>query len=252
MKVVAHILAFNEAELIAYTMRHYRSFCTSIYVHDGGSTDGTQDICRRYGAEVKHWDTKGQLNDELSMKCKNECWLGTDADWVLCPDADEFIYFPQGAEATLKIYSRLGAAVIKPRGYDMFSEAYPTTTGQIYDEVKTGTLSDKWYAKPILFSPHKIMESGFGIGAHESEPVLHNGSRLHVGSNWPKATPPTYLLHFHHGIGPIERIARRLDEKRERLATCNKQHGWGNFKEGRIHAAEKQEFIKAGLHQVIL
>lgn len=251
MKVEAHILAFNEAELMAYTLRHYRTFCTSIVVHDGGSTDGTKEICYRYGAEVVHWETHGQLNDELSMKCKNECWLGTDADWVLCPDADEFLYFPQGAAPTLAIYSRLGAAVIKPHGYDMYSEAFPSTPGQIYEEVKMGCLSDKWYAKPILFSPKKIIESGFGIGAHESEPVLANGQRLHVGPSWPKANPPTYLLHYHHGIGPIERVAKRLDEKRQRLARVNEQHRWGNFEPGMKHAMDKREFILSGLHQVI-
>lgn len=251
MNVECHILTFNEAELIEYTLRHYATFCSRIVVHDAGSTDGTLDIIRQHGAECSTWNTHGELNDEMAMQLKNECWKGTKADWVIVVDADELLYFPKGAEETLATYTRLGAAIIKAHGFDMFSEVYPTTRGQIYDEVKLGAPSDKWYAKPVLFAPGLLEDTGFGIGAHESDPVLRTGRRFHVGPEWPKANPPVWLLHFHHGIGPIERIARRLDEKRLRLAEINRLHGWGNLQDGMTHAREKQEFIKAGLRQVI-
>lgn len=251
MKAECHILTFNEASLIRYTLRHYATYCSKLVVHDAGSTDSTVEICRMMSAEVLPWDTKGELNDEMAMDLKNECWKGTDADWVIVVDADELLYFPKGVGETLATYSRLGAAIIKAHGFDMYSVAYPTTRGQIYDEVKLGAPSDKWYGKPVLFSPRQVEETGFGIGAHESDPLLRSGRRIHVGADWPKANPPAWLLHFHHGIGPIERIARRLDEKRTRLAAVNRLHGWGNLKDGMTHALEKQEFIKAGLVQVI-
>lgn len=251
MKVQVHLLCYNESEILGYMLRHWQTFSDTIIVHDGGSTDGSQDIARLYGATVRPWDTKGQLNDEMAMELKNECWKGTEADWVICVDADELVYFPRGARDTLGTYSRMGAAVIKPHGFDMYSETFPTTDGQIYEEVRMGAPSDKWYAKPILFSPRKVMESGFGIGAHESRPVLKDGRCLSVGPLWPKANPPTYLLHFHHGIGTPERVAKRLDEKRLRLADINVKNRWGNFKPGAVHVQEKLDFIKAGLTQVI-
>lgn len=251
MHIEAHLLAFNEAELIGYAIRNLRTFATRIIIHDAGSTDGTRDICKAYGVEIVPWSIGATLDDETNMKLKNECWKGTDADWVTVLDADEFLYFPKGANDTLETYERLHAAIIKAHGFDMYSEDFPTTEGQIYDEVKLGAPADKWYSKPVLFSPKRVKEMGFGIGAHEADPVLMNNTRLHVGANWPKANPPTFLLHFHHGIGPIERVAERLDAKQKRLSQKNIQNRWGNLDLPLKHAGDKRRGILDGLMQVV-
>lgn len=250
MNTEVHILAFNEAEILIYALRHYRTFCEEIFVHDAGSTDGSQELCARYGAKVLPWDTGGQLDDMMALGLKNSCWSGTKADWVICVDADELMYFPGGANETLETYSRIGAAVIKPFGFEMFSRVYPTTPGQIYDEVKTGSRDDKWYGKPVLFSPHKVRLSGFGLGAHECEPVLHDGRKLRVGANWPRPMPPTFLLHYHH-IGPAERLAKRYDEIQARFSQRNRAHGWGVNEPGAIHVQRKRDLILPNLEQVI-
>ena len=251
MKVEVHILTWNEEALIKYAVRHYRTFADKIMVHDARSTDRTREFAQWGGAEVVDWDTGNQFDDEMAMKLKNDCWRGTDADWVICADADEFIYFPQGAEAALASYSRTGAAVIKPHGWEMISDTYPTTGGQIYDEVKFGARDDKWYAKPLLFNPRIVAESGFGIGAHESDPVLKNGMKLRVGANFPRAVPPCYLLHFHQ-IGPVERTAALYDERRQRLCATNVRNRWGNIDDtGIVHAKMKRDYIRARLEQVI-
>ena len=251
MKIEAHVLAYNESEIIGYALRNLRTFATRIIVHDAGSTDGTRDVCKAYGVEVRPWAIGGTLDDETNMKLKNECWKGTDADWVTVLDCDEFLYFPKGAGATLCTYERLHAAIIKAHGFDMYAEEFPTTEGQIYDEVKMGAPADQWYSKPVLFSPKRVKEINFGIGAHEAEPVLVNNHRLHVGATWPKANPPTYLLHFHHGIGPIDRVAERLDAKRKRLSPLNVKNRWGNLEAGMKHAGDKRRGILAGLMQVV-
>lgn len=227
-------------------MRHYYGIGAKVIVHDGGPIGMGLII----GAENRRWDTKGQLNDELAMKLKNECWRGTDADWVIVADADEILYFPEGAEKTLETYTKRGAAMIKPLGYEMFSDALPTGRGEIYDEIKMGARDDKWYAKPILFTPHKIIESGFGIGAHEATPVLKSGRSIHVGLDWPQATPHCLLLHYHQ-IGGLQRIAERYDATRKRLSRINEKQLWGNFKPGLEHAQEKRDYILPLLEQVI-
>ena len=249
--VEVHILAFNEAEILNYALRHYTTFAERIVIHDGGSDDGTRNIAAKYGAEVLDWDTKGQLNDELALKRKNECWQGTPADWVIVVDADEFIYFPLGAKETLEAYENMGACVIKPHGFEMFSETYPTTHGQIYEECAMGAPDNEWYSKPVLFSAKHVEESGFGVGAHESEPLLRNGMRLRVGRNWPRAFPRTLLLHYHQ-IGPIERIAERYEGVRQRLAAVNWRNGWGNVKDtGMEHALHKRALILPNLRRVL-
>lgn len=250
MKIEAHILSHDEEQMLEYSLRHYTSFCDTVIVHDGGPVGWSSITAKRYGAHAEDWDTSGQLNDQLAEKLKNECWLETEADWVICADADELFYFPQGVVPTLERYSKIGGAVIRPHGFEMFSDTWPITTGQIYEEVKMGARDDKWYAKPILFSPHKVSESGFGIGAHESRPVLKNGRVLTVDGNWPLANPPTYLLHCHQ-LGGLERIAARYDATRKRLAKVNEAHNWGNFKPGLVHAQEKRDLILPRLEQVI-
>lgn len=249
-KVEVHVLCYNEAEILPYTLRHYLTFADKVVVHDAFSTDGSADVARSAGAVVESWGLGGVVNDEEYCALKNACWQGTDAEWVIVCDADELIYFPGGAEDTLMLYDLGGAAVIKPHGFEMFNEVYPTTPGQIYDEVKHGAPDDKWYSKPILFNPRMVEDSGFGVGSHDSWPVLKDGRFLHCGPHWLKPDPACYLLHFHQ-IGPIERIGSRYDAVRSRMSRQNKAHGWGNLKDGLVHAQEKRNLIIPRLRQVV-
>lgn len=248
MKVEVHLLVHDEEPMAEFAVRHYRTFAQTIVLHDGGPSFSRRSD--RVEVMVRRWDTNGKLNDDLAMKLKNECWAGTEADWVICADADELVYFPAGPEETLATYSRIGAAVIRPEGYEMFSEEWPAGPGQIYDYVKSGAPDDKWYAKPILFSPRMVKETGFGIGAHDAFPVLHNGRLLHCNGNWPHPNPRALLLHFHQ-VGPLERIAARYDATRQRLSRVNEIQRWGNFKPGLEHAQEKRALILPRICQVV-
>lgn len=244
-----HILTFNEQDILPYTLRHYATFARRIVVHDSFSTDNTRDICRSFGATIKDWDTGGKLNDPLAADLKNNCWKGTDATWVICVDADELVYFPRGVEFTLHNYMLDQVAVVKPCGFELFSETFPTTNGQIYDEVKMGASDDKWYAKPALFSPVHVQEIGYGMGAHDCLAQLKSGQNLRALWLRPQ-NPATYLLHCKH-LGPVERVARYYDEKRPRLSDVNVANRWGNFDPGLKHAMDKRATIKHRLERVI-
>lgn len=258
MKIEVHLLSHDDEPMLPWALRHYGRFATKIIVHDGGPLGKSSIFAHFFGAESKPWDTAGQLNDDLAAQLKNSCWRGTDADWVIVGDADELIYFPEGAVKTLNKYEGLGAAVIKPYGFEMFSDTFwpesfvkEVPIGQIYDHVRDGASDDEWYSKPILFTPSKVAESGFGVGAHEARMVMHNGYAIHVGRNFPKANnPQTWLLHFHQ-LGPIERVAKRYDETRLRLSSVNVRKKWGNFRPGIEHAKEKRDRILPSLRRVI-
>lgn len=250
-KVAVHLLSHDAEPMLPWALRHYATFASEIVVHDGGPHTFTSSRCARaYNAVPVKWDTAGQLNDELAMKLKNECWKGTDADWVICADADELLYFPAGALETLSVYEKRGAAVIKPHGFEMFSETLPDGHGQIWEECPMGAPDDEWYSKPILFSPKRVEESGFGVGAHESDPLLKMGTRVHVGRNWPRPTPPVFLLHYHQ-IGPSDHVAERYDAQRKRLSAVNEKNRWGNFADGKTHVAEKRSKILPHLRRVV-
>jgi hypothetical protein len=250
MEIEVHIIAFNEEDILPWTLRHYAQFASKIVVHDAGSTDRTRQIALQYGAVVP-WDTGGQMNDATTRDLKNECWRGTEADWVIVVDADELIYFPEGIADTLETYARLDIGIVKPHGFEMFSETFPSGPGQLYDHVKIGARDDKWYAKPVMFSPTIVAESGFGIGAHESRPVLYDGRAVNMREDTAKTYPPVFMLHCHQ-LGPIDRIARRYDGMRARLSERNVRENWGNVHDdGLTHATKKREYILPRLERVI-
>ena len=248
--VSAHILAYNEREIIPYAVRHYKTYCNEIVIHDLGSTDGTQKIATDAGARVQQHDCRGEFNDMLNKTLKNTCWHGTSADWVLCVDADELIYFPSGAEVSLKAYDDAAVPVVKPYGYEMFSDIYPTGDGQIYEYVKQGARDDFWYGKAELFSPKRVGSVDFGTGAHVTHAVLHGGRKILVDSRTPPTAPSVYLLHFKH-IGGIERLTRLYAENQARQSAENKRMGWGNQEDPGKHARDKRRAITAKLERVI-
>lgn len=247
MDIDVYILAYNEAEIITYTLRHYATFARRIVVYDAFSTDKTRDICKEYGAEIVEWETNG-LDDMQAKFVKQTAWKGTDANWAICVDADELFYFPHGVFQTLSYYDMQNLHVIKPRGFEMTSDVYPTTDQQIYDEVKMGGRDDYWYAKPVCFAPQRIESIEFGAGAHVCEGILKGGKRFKNPTQ--PSEPPSYLLHYHH-IGPIDRIAARYDATRKRLSPTNVKNRFGNFDPGMKHAQDKRALIAKTLHQVI-
>ena len=263
MNLEVHILTHDAEQMIEWAIRYWRSLNAWVVVHDGGPKGlSTSFVKQEYANEIRlgvvkcvPWDTAGQLNDELAMKLKNDCWHGTDADWVAVMDCDELLYFPDGEIDTLETYDRRGAAVIRPYGFEMFSDKWiePSDhqSSQITDLVKDGALDDEWYSKPVLFSPKRVIDSGFGVGAHESDPTMRNGMRFHVGKDWPHPNPPCYLLHFKSIFGGVQRIAQRYDETRKRLAAVNVKNQWGNFAPGIDHALEKRARLLPLVHRII-
>jgi glycosyltransferase involved in cell wall biosynthesis len=248
MNITAHILARDEAEIFIYAARHYTSFCNRVVLHDMGSTDGTLEIADQFGIEVRKWDTGDKVDDRVNKNIKETCWQGTDADWVICVDADEFIYFPEGAGFSLHSYTNNHIPVVKPDGWEMTSETMPTTSGQIYDEIKMGGRDDRWYGKPVIFTPHLVQSIEFGAGAHVCTAILKDGTTF----NNPIAhsTPPAYLLHYHQ-IGSLERIAKKYDRTRSRMCDANIKYNWGWHGEGIVHARDKRAMIMSRLERVI-
>lgn len=233
-----------------YAFRHYETIADRIVLHDLGSTDNTFALAQKFGVQIVHEHTGDKVDDRVNKRIKDTCWLGSDADWCAVVDADELLVFPQGAERTLADYTAQGLTVIKPQGWDMASDAYPTTDGQIYDEIKCG--AKNWlYDKPVLFSPRLVREIDFYVGAHGlTSATLRDGTTLPNPVAY--ASPPALLLHFHH-IGPVERIGERYDATRARMCENNVKMNWGNVSEpGLQHAIYQRETIKSRLERVPL
>jgi glycosyltransferase involved in cell wall biosynthesis len=249
LKITAHILARDEAEIFIYSARHFTSFCNRVVLHDMGSTDGTLEIAAQFGIEVRKWDSGDKVDDRVNKLIKETCWQGTDADWVICADADELIYFPDGHKEAFEAYTAQNIPVVKPHGWEMTSETMPTTSGQIYDEIKMGGRDDVWYAKPNCFTPRLVQSIEFGAGSHVCTAILKDGTTFNNPTV--HSTPPAYLLHYHQ-IGSIERIAKKYDRTRSRMCDENVNNKWGNFEPGIKHATDKRNFILSRLERVIM
>ena len=70
-----HVITLNRKDLLEFLIKESSEFFDVIRVCDGGSTDGTQEMVKRYGCELyeRDWDDKYHEQDNyLLKKAKNK------------------------------------------------------------------------------------------------------------------------------------------------------------------------------------
>lgn len=225
MNIDLHILCYNEADIIRLVLRHYKKFCRNLYVYDNYSTDGSREIAESEGAIVSLFGDKW-FDDENNRQQKNKCWIGSDADFVICCDMDEVLYADyadterQGPEFTLTdLETRLeiglnesGYTIWKTKGMQVMSDNMPK-----HDllEVTTGFPFSN-YSKNIIFNPKEITAINYNHGSHRCEP---EGNVV-----WSEES--LYVLHYKH-IGGVQRTIDRYREYQPRMSKNNRKNGWG-------------------------
>jgi len=88
LDLTALILTKNESIHIRRCVENIKHLCKKIYVVDCYSTDGTQDIARRLGAEVIEHEWPGNQAVQFNWALDN---LKIDTEWILRLDADEYL-----------------------------------------------------------------------------------------------------------------------------------------------------------------
>ena len=84
MKLSGCIIAYNEADRIERAIRSL-GFCDEVVVLDSGSTDGTDAIAERLGAQVIRTDWPGHVTQ------KNRAIAACSGEWLVSIDADEWV-----------------------------------------------------------------------------------------------------------------------------------------------------------------
>lgn len=212
MNIEAHVLAWNESETIALTVKHYLQFCTDVIVWDNHSDDGTPDIARALGAKVKTFGKPGEFSDRVNMELKNEAWKkihpGKDRrDYVIVCDADEILRLPDWLEFAPKYPS-----IFKTQGWNVFSHDVPRES---WLEITNGHPENN-YSKSVIFDPKQITDINYRVGAHVCSP---KGNVI-----WSDET--LWLLHYRNVGGP-ERLVKRHEQYRPRFSKENKDRKWG-------------------------
>ena len=97
LDITVIILTLNEALHIARCLENVNQIARKVYVIDCHSSDGTQDIACRMGAEVIEHDWPGNQAEQFNWALDN---LPIETEWILRLDADE--YLSDGLIAELK------------------------------------------------------------------------------------------------------------------------------------------------------
>jgi len=206
MKIHVFVFTWNDEDIIAYTMRHYNQFA-KVTIVDNGSTDRTVEIAESMGAEIRHGDMQDELDDIKLIKIKNDCWEGSQDDWVIVVDADELVYHSN----LIGMLEKSQATIIQPVNYEMFSEKFPTTPGQIYEEIKTGVIGGGY--KKNLFRPKEITTMNWDVGCHWSHP---EGNVI--------VDTDSGIITLHMKNLSKQRLLDRFAAGKKRLSAFNKQN----------------------------
>lgn len=200
----AFLIAYNEAEIIALTIKHYQQFCSKVTVFDNFSDDDTREIALSLGAIVKPFGIKGVLSDKEYLKVKNGCWKNSRHDWVVVCDADEIL--------DVKVPLPQDATIMKTYGWNVYSNDTPRET---YSEITTG-YHDGNYSKSVCFRPDRLTEINYHYGCHNCTP-----------KGEVKYSTKVLTLFHYRNIGGYERLSKRHELYRSRLSAHNKELGLG-------------------------
>jgi len=159
MTIDVYSIMRNEIQMLPYFLRHYERFADRILIWDDHSDDGTTELLRKHPKVILLPVDHNGMDDVFYVKYlwpRYKQYSRGKADWAICVDADEFVYHPYLLSV---LYDCLSKKKIKItcEGWTMISDSFPTSEGQIYDEVKNG-LRDKWFNKTVVFSPKMDMK----------------------------------------------------------------------------------------------
>ena len=184
----AFTLAYQEATLIPYWVKHYRAFCERVLVYvDDASDDGTASLAAEAGAEVRFHQTGG-LDDIAFVRFAEEHYKEARgrADWVVWVDADEFLYHPSIKER-LSTLKGQGVTLPQVQGYQMVGEAPPSGPRPLVEQITKG-LPAREYSKVCVFAP--ALEVAWEVGKHTANVA---GAVVSGGGD-----DPLKLLHYRY------------------------------------------------------
>lgn len=182
---------YNEELMVKMFLDHYSPIARKVKIFDNQSTDKTVEVAKGYkNVEVVEWNTGGMYNNRALTEKKNTCWRGSDADWVVVCDCDEFVL-------GLDKLDKVNKQVIEVVGYDVVSEEFPSSLGEMLSLPRVR----ESYKKQLVFKP--TLNITFKTGHHRGS----NISDVDFGS----------LEMIHTKLVGADRYDKKLEEYKDRM-----------------------------------
>lgn len=162
-------LCWNEEKILPFVLEYYSKFCEKIIIMDNESNDNSHSIIKSFSnAEVRTYSSNGEIRDDIYLEIKNNVWKESKgkADWVIVCDTDEILFHPNLMEKLDELKAN-GFSIIKPFGFDMFSESFPVKS---LLEIKSGVPDNRHLRKCIIFNPNMIEDINYKAGCHKCFP----------------------------------------------------------------------------------
>jgi hypothetical protein len=212
-----YCLAWNEAFIVPFFLRHYGKIVDRFFVFDNGSIDSTVTILKREErVQVRHFDMIGDSFVEQERQMSDTVWKDSRgrAAWVIFIDMDEFLYHTD-LRGYLDRCTDRHITAIDARAYEMVSDQFPPSEVQLTKTIRCG-VREPFYDKLCIFNPESITSTNFAPGRHFARPM---------GSvSWP-AVPEVLLLHYKR-LG-IEHVVQRYAKLSTGLREGDVRNRWG-------------------------
>lgn len=215
-----HVLCWNEMQLAPFMVDYWKRIARHVYVYDNYSDDGVDEYLGKYEwITVKKYESGNELNDKIYLKIKDNCWKGSDADWVWVSDFDEAPYSNNFFEE-VEILENNGITAVEPNWIETLSYTNipEYQEGKLLHELIDGGIGNSPYSitesKTLFFKPGKINNTNYDPGCHKCrlEGQVKKDRKLNC-------------IHFKN-LG-LEYVIERYKKYSMRMSAINKKFRWG-------------------------
>jgi hypothetical protein len=174
LQVHIYLLCYNESALIGHTIDHYlkRFKNTRITILDNESTDGSVEIAKSKGCEIRSWSSDNNIDDQKFIDMKNNVWKEIDQDdknqWTIVADMDEWLCI---SEEELEEEHAKGTTILSTIGYNIVADSKTEDLSDLDLHSLNRGLYWKEECKSLCFKPSEILEMNYEPGAHICAPI---------------------------------------------------------------------------------
>lgn len=237
LKIEWYVCTYNEEYQLPFAIEYWKRLISDktdfkVIVYDNYSTDKTVEILKQYDwITVYEFFTGGEMNEIALTNIRNNCWIGSKADWVIVTDLDE-VYYSKDMISELIKMKEVGIGAVSCGWYAFCGKEKEYNTKELlHKQVKRGYRQHinhrQGYnnvGKIQLFNPQKAVKMNYSMGMHyayPSCPIKYNKN--------------IYQFHFDKGynvdykINKRKELWNRLNPELKNRGVC-REYGYSEVK----------------------